>query len=76
MQDITVNNRTRVGWTIIAYGGAPLGALLAADPNMKPAWLGVALAPLVDLVSHSLEPTVHLPRLSGKFLVLEGRDDT
>jgi len=30
----------------------------------------------VDLVFHSLEPTVHLPRLSGKFLVLEGRDDS
>ncbi len=75
VQDIAVNNGTRVGWTIIAYGGAPLGALLAANPHMKPTWLRVAMAPLVDLVFHSLEPTVHLPRLSGKFLVLEGRDD-
>ena len=43
---------------------------------MRPAWLRKALAPSVDLVFHSLEPTVHLPRLSGKFLVLEGRDDS
>jgi len=75
VQDIAAHDGTRVGWTIIAYGGAPLGALLAGNPSMKPAWLGKALAPWVDLVFHSLEPTVHLPRLSGKFLVLEGRDD-
>ncbi len=75
VQDIAVHDGTRVGWTIIAYGGAPLGALLAANPHMKPTWLREAMAPLVDLVFHSLEPTVHLPRLSGKFLVLEGRED-
>src|SRR5208337_2737116 len=76
VQDIAAHDGTRVGWTIIAYGGAPLGALLAGNPHMKPAWLGKVLAPCVDLVFHSLEPTVHLPRLSGKFLVLEGRDDS
>jgi hypothetical protein len=75
VQDIAVHDGTRVGWTIIAYGGAPLGALLAANPHMKPTWLREAMAPLVDLVFHSLEPTIHLPRLSGKFLVLEGRED-
>lgn len=75
VQNIAAHDGTRVGWTIIAYGGAPLGALLAANPHMKPIWLREAMAPLVDLVFHSLEPTVHLPRLSGKFLVLEGRED-
>ncbi len=75
VQDIAARDGIRVGWTIIAYGGAPLGVLLASNPHMKPTWLGEALAPLVDLVFHSLEPTVHLPCLSGKFLVLEGRDD-
>ena len=76
VQDIIADDGIRIGWTIIAYGGAPLGALLAGNPHLKPTWLGEALAPLVDLVFHSLEPTVHLPRLSGKFLVLEGRDDS
>jgi dienelactone hydrolase len=74
--DIAAQDGTRVGWTIIAYGGAPLGALLAANPHLKPTWLREALGPLVDLAFHPLEPTVHLPRLSGKFLVLEGRDDS
>jgi hypothetical protein len=74
-QDLAAQDGTRIGWTIIAYGGAPLGTVLAANPHMKPVWLGHVLAPLIDLVFHCLEPTVHLPRLSGKFLVLEGRDD-
>lgn len=75
VQDIDAHDGTRIGWTIIAYGGAPLGALLATNPHLKPTWLREAMAPLVDLVFHSLEPTVHLPRLSGKFLVFEGQDD-
>jgi hypothetical protein len=74
-QDLAAQGGTRIGWTIIAYGGAPLGTVLAANPHLKPAWLGRVLAPLIDLVFHCLEPTVHLPRLSGKFLVLEGQDD-
>jgi hypothetical protein len=75
VQDLAAHDGIRIGWTVIAYGGAPLGALLVGNRHMKPAWLGQALAPLVNLVFHCLEPTVHLPRLSGKFLVLEGRDD-
>jgi len=75
VQDLAAHDGIRIGWTVIAYGGAPLGALLAANPHLKPAWLRQALAPLVDLLFHSLEPTVHLPRLSGKFLVLEGQND-
>lgn len=75
VQDIAAHDGVRIGWTVIAYGGASLGAVLASNPHLKPTWLGKSLAPLVDLVFHSLEPTVHLPRLSGKFLVLEGRDD-
>jgi len=75
VQDLAEHDGIRIGWTIIAYGGAPLGALLAANPHLKPTWLRQALAPLVDLLFHSLEPTVHLPRLSGKFLVLEGQND-
>jgi hypothetical protein len=75
VQDLAAHDGIYIGWTIIAYGGAPLGALLAANPHLKPAWLRQGLAPMVDLLFHSLEPTVHLPRLSGKFLVLEGRND-
>ncbi len=75
VSDSAARDGTPIGWTVLAYGGAPLGALLATHPRMKPAWLGAALGPLTDWVFHDLEPTVHLPRLTGKFLVLEGRDD-
>jgi hypothetical protein len=75
VQDIAAHDGIRIGWTIIGYGGAPLGTLLAANPHLKPTWLRKILAPLVDLAFRPLEPIVHLPRLSGKFLVLEGRDD-
>ena len=75
VEDLAAHDGIHIGWTVIAYGGAPLGSLLAAHPQMKPAWLGAALAPWVDIVFHALEPTVHLPRLSSKFLVSKGRND-
>ena len=59
VQDIAAHDGIRIGWTVIAYGGASLGAVLASNPHLKPTWLGKSLAPLVDLVFHSLEPTVH-----------------
>ncbi len=73
--DLAQRDGVHVGWTIIAYGGAPLGAVLAANPSLKSRGLGKPLGPLVDLVFHPLEPTVHLSRVSGKFLVLQAQDD-
>jgi len=64
-----------IGWTILAYGGAPFGDLLAANPHMQPEWLRVILAPVIDFLFRSLQPTANLPQLSSHFLVLEGRDD-
>jgi hypothetical protein len=64
-----------IGWTIIAYGGAPLGDLFANNPHMKPAWMRMIMGPVLDVLLRPVEPTVNLPQLSGHFLVLEGRDD-
>jgi hypothetical protein len=75
IEDVAAHDGHSIGWTIIAYGGAPLGAVFAANPRMRPTWMRDALAPMIDLVLHPLEPTLHLPHLSGHFLVLEGRDD-
>jgi predicted esterase len=36
VQDLAAPDGIRIGWIIIAYGGAPLGALLAANPHLKP----------------------------------------
>jgi hypothetical protein len=70
-ENLTEHDGHPIGWTIIAYGGAPFGALFASNPHMKPKWMG----PVVDVLLHPLQPTVNLPYLSSHFLVLEGRDD-
>ncbi len=65
-----------IGWTVLAYGGAPFGSLFASNPHIKPEWLRRAMGPVIDFVLHSVEPTANLPQLASHFLVLEGRDDT
>ncbi|MDX2027600.1 MAG: hypothetical protein SFW62_03075 [Alphaproteobacteria bacterium] len=65
-----------VGWTIIAYGGAPLGKILSIEKNVTSPWRRRALELAIDIVLHPLEPTLHLPKLAGSFLILEGKDDT
>lgn len=75
VENLTEQDGHKIDCTILAYGGAPLGALFAANPHMRPAWMRFALAPVIDLLLHPIEPSANLPHLSGHFLVLEGRDD-
>ena len=65
----------QIGWTALAYGGAPIGALLAANPYLKPRWAAPILARVADLVFRPVEPGEHLPHLRGRFLLVGGRDD-
>ena len=76
IEDVAERDGMPIGWTILAYGGAPFGELFAANPHIKPFIMRVLLAPLIDLLLRPLEPTEHLSRLSGHFLVLEGHDDS
>ncbi|MDD5586340.1 MAG: hypothetical protein PHY92_05205 [Alphaproteobacteria bacterium] len=64
-----------IGWTIVAYGGAPFGHIFAANGYMEPVWLSKVMAPVIDVLLYPFQPAVHLPSLKGRFLVLEGRDD-
>lgn len=64
-----------IGWTALAYGGSPIGALLAANPYMKPRWAAPVLSRVADLLFRPLEPGEHLPHLRGRFLLVGGRDD-
>lgn len=75
IEDVAEQDGAAIGWTILAYGGAPFGALVAANPHVKPGWVRPILAPVTDLLLRPLEPTGHLAHLTGRFLVLEGRDD-
>ena len=74
-QALIEHDGQHIGWTIIAYGGAPFGQLFVANPYMKLGWIRAVAPPLIDTLLYPLEPTVHLPRLKGRFLVLEGTDD-
>jgi dienelactone hydrolase len=76
VENLAEHDGHEIGWTVIAYGGAPLGDLFAANPHIKPLALRLAAGPIIDLLLHPLEPTVNLPQCSSHFLVLEGRDDT
>ena len=75
IQDVAQQHGIAVGWTILAYGGAPLGQLFADNPHIKPALLRAVLGPVIDLLLRPLQPQLHLPRLHGRFLVMEGEND-
>jgi pimeloyl-ACP methyl ester carboxylesterase len=75
-QRIAAAEGHHVGWTVLAYGGADLGSLLAAHPRLEPKWAAPALAFLADRLFAPIEPAAHLPHLTGRFLVLGGRGDT
>ncbi|HUG39427.1 MAG TPA: prolyl oligopeptidase family serine peptidase [Longimicrobiales bacterium] len=60
---------------ILAFGGVDIEALMDANLDLGPpaarravAWLGATLL-------HALEPELHLPHLTGRFLVIRGAAD-
>ena len=65
-----------VGWTILAYGGTPIGEVLAGHPRVRPDWARPLLGIAADLLLRPVEPAEHLPHLTGRFLVLTGDDDS
>jgi hypothetical protein len=64
-----------IGWTVLAYGGAPIGAVLEANPSVRASWIRPAVPLAADLLLRPIEPSVHLPELRGRFLLLGGRAD-
>lgn len=75
IEDVAEHDGRNIGWTILAYGGAPLGELLSANPHIKPGWARPIAASLLDVLFHPLQPTEHLAHLTGQFLILEGHED-
>jgi len=65
-----------VGWTVLAYGGADLGALVAAHPRAGPAWARPLLGWISGRLLGPLDPAQHLPQLSGRFLLIGGDEDS
>jgi dienelactone hydrolase len=74
-QRLAEERGARVGWTILGYAGAPIGAVVAGHPGAGPAWLRPFLGAALDVLLHPVEPSHHLPHLGGTFLVLGTRSD-
>ncbi len=60
---------------VMAYGGADLPALLAANSSLRPVRLRLIAARAVGAVVRPLEPALHLPHLRQEALFLAGRQD-
>lgn len=60
---------------VMAYGGADLPRLLAANADLRPAWLRPLAARVVGALLHPLEPALHLPHLRGEALFITGLRD-
>ena len=75
IERVAALEQVRIGWTVLAFGGAPLGALVEGDERIRPAWLRPVLALGADLVLRPVDPAVHLPHLAGRFLTLDATQD-
>lgn len=75
VQRVAAAEGTAINWTVLGYGGAPLGVLLAHHPSVRSSWLQPLLRASAGLVLRPLEPAHHLPYLKGVFFVLGGTDD-
>jgi hypothetical protein len=64
-----------VRWTLMGYGGAPLGAVVAGHPKSGPRLLRPVLGGSVNLLLRPIEPSFHLPHLRGHFLVMGAVSD-
>lgn len=74
-QRLAEQRGVRVGWTILAYAGAPIGAVIAGHPGTGPRWARAVLGAGADLLLRPIEPSAHLPHLRGRFLVLGATSD-
>jgi hypothetical protein len=76
VQRVATSERLRIGWTVLAYGGAPIGALVRGDVRIRPSWVRPLLAFGAELFLAPVDPALHLPELAGRFLILRSTDDS
>ncbi len=63
------------GPSILAFGAADLYPVLRTNLRLKPRWLRAPVAWLAASLLHRVDPAVHLPHLSGEFLIISGAKD-
>ena len=76
VQHVAMSEGIPIGATVLAYGGAPIAALVAGNTRLRPSWARPLLAFGAQLLLTPVDPAVHLPGLTGRFLVLGSRDDS
>jgi hypothetical protein len=74
-QRVTQSSGHDIGWTVLAYGGAGLGTILAAHPKANLGWTGPWVGAAADLLLRPIEPAEHLPQLAGRFLLIGAAED-
>jgi pimeloyl-ACP methyl ester carboxylesterase len=65
-----------IRWTVLADGGAPISAVVAGDQQIQPPWLRNVAAAVAESLFHPIDPELHLPHLTGRFLLISSADDT
>lgn len=75
IQRRTVSSGSRIAATVIAYGGVDLQALIARNLKIDPSFVRQPLAFASSLLLRPLEPSHHLPHLSGPVLLINGTSD-
>lgn len=65
----------QVSATVLGYGGAPIREVIAGHPNAGPWGLRHVLGFAAGVLLRPVEPSVHLPHLRGRFLLLEADTD-
>jgi hypothetical protein len=76
VQRLAATEGVPIGWTVLGYGGTDLGLLVAEHPRVQRTRWGATLGHLTGLLLRPLEPAEHLPHLTGRFLVIAGRNDS
>ena len=66
---------TKIGWTVLAYGGTNIGQLVNSNPNIKPKWAKPLFGWIIQLLFNPIDPKEHLEYISGNFLLINGKDD-
>ncbi|HEX7968315.1 MAG TPA: hypothetical protein VF502_08845 [Stellaceae bacterium] len=76
VQRVAMAESIRIGWTVLAYGGAPIDALVRGHRRIRPSWVRPLLAFGAEFLLAPVDPALHLPALAGRFLVLGSTDDS
>jgi pimeloyl-ACP methyl ester carboxylesterase len=75
-EDMMQAQGTRVRWTVLADGGAPISAVVAGDQQIQPPWLRNVAAAVAESLFRPMDPALHVSHLSGRFLLISSADDT